>query len=68
MADRLYALLELAGFAAVAVAAALAGWAAGGPVVSASAGLLVAGGEAIYLANAYALSEPSEVEAPDDKS
>ena len=46
-------LVEIAGFVAVAIGAAFAGFACGGWIPGAAAGLLVAGAEAVYLANAY---------------
>lgn len=50
---RLLAAAEMAGFVAIASAAALGGFALGGWVLGTVGGLLVAGCEAIYLANVY---------------
>ena len=56
MRARLLAASELGGFAAITGAGALAGYGIAGWIAGAAVGLLVAGLEAVYLSNAYALS------------
>lgn len=60
--ERLLAGLELAGFGAVATAAAGFGWLFGGIVAAISGGLLTGGLSAVYLAAAYSLGEDGDDE------
>ena len=45
---------EVAGFGAIAVGAAVFGWLVGGPAAAAAVGLVIGGGEMVYLAREFA--------------
>ena len=51
---QLMMIAELAGFGAIATGAAVFGWLVGGPVAAVAVGLVIGGGEMVYLAREFA--------------